>query len=218
MSQTNDQPDLVTRHGLATAGAPFGAARLVVLCLHGRGADAADIIGLGAAIGTQDVAYLAPSAAGGAWYPMPFTRPVEDNEPSLSAALDRIDAILSDLEAAGVPAERRVLAGFSQGACLSLEYAARHPGRLAGVLGFSGGMIGASVPEPQSDHDLAGLDVFLGCSVEDPFIPAKRVRETEAHLRARGAAVRTTFYPQPGHGINADEIDEARRLLGRLGG
>ena len=218
MSATNPQPDLVARHGLAVAGAPLASARLVVLCLHGRGADAADIIGLGAALGASDVAYLAPSAAAGAWYPMPFTRPVEDNEPSLSAALGRIDAILSDLEAVGVPANRRVLAGFSQGACLSLEYAARHPGKVAAVLGLSGGMIGASVPEPQSEDDLAGLAVFLGCSMEDPFIPASRVRETEAHLKARGAAVTMKFYPQPGHGINADEIAEARRLLEGLNG
>ena len=203
--------------GLNHVGAPLGEARLVVLCLHGRGANAADILGIGPAIGLADIAYVAPDAAGGAWYPRPFMEPFAANEPALSAALDRVGSILDGLAAEGFGAERTVLAGFSQGACLGLEHAARHPGRLASVLGFSGGRIGPVVEPFYGDPDLAGLPVFMGCSERDPFIPAPRVRETAAQFTARGAKVEMRLYPEPGHTINGDEIGLARAMLGAIG-
>lgn len=202
--------------GLRHVGAQLGGARLVVLCLHGRGANGADILGIGPSIGLADVAYVAPDAVGGAWYPRPFTEPLAVNEPHLSVALDRIGAILDGLAADGFGPGRTVLAGFSQGACLGLEYAARHPGRLAGVLGFSGGRIGPAVAPFEGAPDLAGLRVFIGCSERDPFIPAARVRETAAQFEARGAKVETRLYREPGHTINGDEIGRAQALLQRI--
>ncbi|HEY9056125.1 MAG TPA: alpha/beta fold hydrolase, partial [Aurantimonas sp.] len=191
-------------------------ARRVMLCLHGRGASAEDILSLGEAIALPGIAFVAPQAEGGAWYPRPFMEPLAANEPYLSAALDRIETIVGGLAEAGFGSERVVLAGFSQGACLALEYAARHPGRVAGVLGFSGGLIGPSVAERTDSGDLAGLPVFMGCSERDPFIPATRVRETAEHLRSRGAKVTAKLYPEPGHAINMDEIEEARGLIAAL--
>jgi predicted esterase len=143
--------------------------------------------------------------------------PLDANEPDLSAALDRIAAILADLDAAGIGADKVVIAGFSQGACLSLEFAARHPGRVAAVLGFSGGLIGPSVEGREETGRLDGLPVFIGCSERDPFIPAVRVRETVAHYEVRGAAVTSVLYPEPGHTINMDEIGKARALLEGMG-
>ncbi|MDX1730705.1 MAG: dienelactone hydrolase family protein [Aurantimonas coralicida] len=213
-----DSNALLARHHLGHAGAPLESARRVVVCLHGRGATAADILGIAGAIGLGDIAYLAPQARGGAWYPRPFMEPLDANEPDLSAALDRIAAILADLDAAGIGADKVVIAGFSQGACLSLEFAARHPGHVAAVLGFSGGLIGPSVEGREETGRLDGLPVFIGCSERDPFIPAVRVRETAAHYEARGAAVTSVLYPEPGHTINMDEIGRARALLQGLAG
>lgn len=207
---------LLTEQRLRHTGASLTEATRVVLCLHGRGATAEDILSLGEAIAMPGIAFVAPQAEGGAWYPRPFMEPIAANEPFLSAALERIDTILGALADAGFSRERVVLAGFSQGACLALEYAARNPGCVGGVLGFSGGLIGPSVAEPTDAGDLAGLPVFMGCSERDPFIPATRVRETVEHLRSRGAKVTARLYPEPGHAINMDEIAEARGLIGAL--
>ncbi|MEX6507017.1 alpha/beta hydrolase [Jiella sp. M17.18] len=203
---------------LRLAGAPLESARLAVLCLHGRGASAEDILGIASVIRVPDVAYLAPQADGGAWYPAPFMQPLAANEPYLTDALKRIDKILTGLSDGGFRPDKVALAGFSQGACLSAEYVARNAGRVGGLLGFSGGLIGPDAANREETASLAGLSVFLGCSAEDPFIPAPRVRETAWHFEARGASVKTTLYPQPGHGINADEIAEAQTLLSGMMG
>ncbi|MCE7029016.1 alpha/beta hydrolase [Jiella avicenniae] len=203
--------------GLLAAGSAPKDARLAVVCIHGRGASAADIIGLSDAFGLTDVFYVAPDAPGGAWYPAPFTQPLAANEPHLSDALGRIGSILEGLATEGFGPERTVLAGFSQGACLSLEYLARNAGSLAGVLGFSGGLIGPDAANRPETASLAGTKVFLGCSRTDPFIPALRVMETERHLAERGAEVDAVLYPEPGHSINADEIARAVALLRAIG-
>ncbi|TFF18219.1 phospholipase [Jiella endophytica] len=202
---------------LLLAGSDPKEARLAVVAIHGRGASGADIIGLADAFGLDDVFYVAPDAPGGAWYPNRFTEPLEANEPYLTKALGRIDEILALLKGEGFGPERVVLAGFSQGACLSLEYLARNAGSVAGVLGFSGGLIGPDAANRPETASLAGTKVFMGCSRGDPFIPALRVMETERHLADRGAEVETVLYPEPGHSINADEIGRAVRLLTSVG-
>ncbi|WAP70546.1 alpha/beta hydrolase [Jiella pelagia] len=207
----------LAQSGLLAAGSAPKDARLAVVCIHGRGASAADIIGLSDAFGLSDVLYVAPDAPGGAWYPAPFTQPLSANEPYLSNALGRIEEILAGLKAEGFGPERTVLAGFSQGACLSLEYLARNAGSVAGVLGFSGGLIGPDAANRPETASLAGTKVFIGCSRTDPFIPALRVMETERHLAARGAEVEAVLYPEPGHSINGDEIARAVTLLKAIG-
>lgn len=205
-----------SRLQLLTTGAALGEAKLAVVCLHGRGGSAEDILGLGQALGEDAIAYLAPQADGGAWYPRPFMEPLEANEPALSAALARVGEIVEGLGGQGFGPERVVLAGFSQGACLSAEYLARNPGRVGALLGFSGGLIGPSVADRETPADLTALPVFLGCSERDPFIPATRVRETAEHLQKRGASVTAKLYPGNAHTINQDQVDEGRALLARL--
>ncbi|UIJ70670.1 alpha/beta hydrolase [Aurantimonas sp. HBX-1] len=213
---TNDM--FAARLRLLSAGASLDRARLAVVCLHGRGGSAEDIIGLGPALGEDGIAYFAPQADGGAWYPRPFMEPLAANEPALSAALARVGEILDGLAVQGFGRERVVLAGFSQGACLSAEYLARHPDRVGALLGFSGGLIGPTVADRETPADLTGVPVFLGCSERDPFIPAVRVRETAEHLQKRGAAVTAKLYPGNAHTINEDQIVEGRKLLAQLAG
>ena len=190
------------------------AARLTMILVHGRGASAADILGVAGEIGADDVAYVAPDAPGRTWYPYSFLVPLEQNEPQLSSALDTLHRIVADLGRQGVTTDRIGLLGFSQGACLSLEYVARHPTRYAAVVGFSGGLIGPPGTPRRYAGSLDGTPVFLGCSDIDPHIPLARVHETRDVLTALGAMVDERIYPSMGHTINRDELDAARRLLG----
>ena len=195
------------------AGVPMEQARAGVVMVHGRGADARDILGLVPEIHEGGVAYAAPEAAGHTWYPQSFLAPIEHNEPGISSGLRVIGAILARFAAAGVPRERVVLLGFSQGACLVLEFAARHAARYGGVAGLSGGLIG---PPGAARDDLGSLDgtpVFLGCSDIDPHIPKARVEETAAVLERMGAVVTRRLYPGMGHTINMDEIEMVKGLV-----
>ena len=195
------------------AGAPIAGARLAAICVHGRGASAEDILGLAAELGTTDVAYLAPQAAGATWYPYTFLSPIDRNEPYLSSALGVVGGLIRGLGEQGLAAERVALLGFSQGACLSLEYAARHAGRYAAIAALSGGLIGP----PGTPRDYAGsfdnTPVFLGCSDIDPHIPLARVQESAEVCRRMGGSVDERIYPRMGHLVNRDEIEAVRALL-----
>jgi predicted esterase len=197
-------------------GAPLQRAKAVVLMLHGRGADAESMLALADVLAPPGLACLAPQAAGHSWYPYPFTAPIERNEPWLSSALRAVERLLERLADAGFAAERVALLGFSQGACLGLEYAARHARRYGGVIGLSGGLIGPEGTPRVYPGSLAGTPAFLGCSDVDPHIPLARVRETTAVLRRLGALVTERIYPGMGHLINDDEIGFVRGLLASL--
>jgi phospholipase/carboxylesterase len=196
------------------AGTPLVQAELAVVLLHGRGASAEDILGLGSAVGLRDVAYLAPQAAGHTWYPLSFLAPREANEPYLSSALGKVEAIVRSLEQAGFGRERIVIAGFSQGACLTTEYVATHPARYAGMIAFTGGLIG---PLGSIDHkpqgDLAGTPALLLSGDPDPHVPWSRVEESAAVLGGMGAKVTTQRFPGRPHTITSEEMELARGLL-----
>jgi predicted esterase len=195
------------------AGKPLDQARGAVMLLHGRGASAEDILSLAAEFERPDFAYLAPQAAGNTWYPNRFTVPTASNEPWLASALAVVGDVMGRVEAAGLPAENAVLLGFSQGACLALEWAARHARRFGGLVGLSGGLIGAD-GEPRQDHgSLDGTPVFLGCSDPDPHIPRYRVEFSAQRLKELGGAVTMRLYPHLGHTVNLDEIDSVRQIL-----
>jgi phospholipase/carboxylesterase len=213
---TTRREDPHRAHPVAEAGAPLARAKAAMIMLHGRGGGAEDILALADALAQPDFAYLAPQAAGHSWYPYPFTAPIKRNEPSLSSALRVIDRSLERLGDSGFPLERVALLGFSQGACLGLEYAARHARRYGGVIGLSGGLIGPEGTPRDYPGSLAGTPVFLGCSDIDPHIPVARVRETTAVLRRLGAAVTERIYPGMGHAINEDEISFVRDLLASI--
>jgi predicted esterase len=194
------------------AGEPLSAARAAMILVHGRGASAEDIMTIGAELMHPGFAYLAPQAAGHAWYPNPFTAPLESNEPFLSSALELLDSLLETVVTT-VPAERVILLGFSQGACLTLEFAARHARRFGGVVGFSGGLIGPDGTPRDYPGSFDGTPAFLGCSDVDPHIRRDRVVDAEAVFERMGAQVTMRLYPGMGHTVNADEIGAARTIV-----
>lgn len=214
MAHRDDDPHAQAR--VATAGTPLAEARAAIVLLHGRGASAEDILALARELELPGCAYLAPQAAGHTWYPYSFLMPLEQNEPHLGSALSLIESLLTRVEAEGVDRERVMLAGFSQGACLSLEFLARSGRRMGGVAGFSGGLIGPPGGSRHYPGSLHGTPVFLGSSDPDPHIPVERVRETQRVLTAMGAEVTTRIYPGLGHTINTDELDHARRIAGSM--
>jgi predicted esterase len=195
------------------AGAKLEDAEGALIAVHGRGASAEDIVALAREIAPAPIAIVAPEAAGNTWYPYRFLEPVERNEPYLSSALRRLEALAELLGEHGFPSGRIAIVGFSQGACLAAEYVARHAQRYAALIGFSGGLIGPPGADFTYAGSLAATPVFLGCSDVDAHIPVDRVYETAEALSAMGAAVDTRIYPGMGHTVNQDEISAARDLL-----
>jgi predicted esterase len=198
------------------AGAKPGEARLAMVLVHGRGASAEDILSLAAEFRRDDVIYWAPQAAGNSWYPYRFMEPLERNEPWLSSALAKVGALMAEADGAGIPAERTVLLGFSQGACLALEYGARNARRYGGLVGLSGGLIGPDGMPRAYAGSLAGTPTFLGCSDIDPHIPKGRVESSAQALGKLGGEVTQRLYPNMGHTVNRDEIQFVQELLESL--
>jgi predicted esterase len=198
-------------------GAPLGRGAVVGVLLHGRGATARSILDLGEAFDRPEVTWLAPQARGNTWYPNRFLAPLESNEPWLSSALAAVGDVIAQAEAAGVARRRVLLAGFSQGACLALEYLLRHPGHAGGAAGLSGGLIGPPGTVWPDAGRLDGVPVFLGCSDVDVHIPKERVLESADLLRARGAEVAAILYPGLDHTVNDDELMHVQALIDRIG-
>ena len=194
------------------AGEDVRAARAAMILLHGRGASAEDIMTIADEVQAPGWAYLAPQAAGNAWYPNPFTAPIESNEPYLGAALEMVTSLVERVEA-DVPRRRIVLLGFSQGACLTLEWSARNAGRFGGVVGLSGGLIGPDDSPRDYPGSFDGTPVFLGCSDIDPHIPMRRVVEAGEVLKAMGAEVTVRFYPGMAHTVSIEELATIRALI-----
>jgi predicted esterase len=169
-------------------------------------------------LSVPEIAVRAPQAFAHTWYPRSFLAPLEQNEPWLSSALRLLERQVKEFAQEGLPADRVALLGFSQGACLTLEFAARHVQRYAGVVGLSGGVIGPPGPRRAPAGNLSGTPVFLGCSDRDPHIPVGRVRESADLFRRLGAVVDLRIYPQLGHTVNAEEIEVVAEMLQTTGG
>jgi predicted esterase len=184
-----------------------------MILLHGRGATAPSILELAQVLHHEDLAYLAPQAAGNTWYPHSFLNPIEENEPGLSSGIRAIDEVLAQVEMAGIPAEKVIISGFSQGACLASEFVARNARRYGGLLVFSGGLIGPPGTPRNYAGSLDGTPVFLGCSTADFHIPEERVHESAAIFEQMEAEVTKRLYPNMGHTIIQDEIEEAQKIL-----
>lgn len=197
------------------AGPPLDEAQAAVVLLHGRGASARGMLRLADELDASSTAYRAPQAARRTWYPQSFMAPLDENEPELGSALRTVDAVLRTIADGGVSADRSILLGFSQGACLATEYAARTPRRYGGVVALSGGLIGPEAAQRQYEGSLDGTPVFLGCSDRDPYIPEERVHRTADVLGDMGADVTTRIYKGMGHTTNRDEIEHVRSLLDR---
>jgi len=181
-----------------------------MILVHGRGASAEDMLGLARELPFDDVSYLAPQAAGHTWYPHSFLAPLDANEPGLGSALRVVSRLIDSLN---VESPRIALLGFSQGACLALEYAARHARRYAGVFGLSGGLIGPPGTPRDYEGSFNGTPVLLGCSDVDPHIPLERVRESADVFRRLRATVDERIYEGMGHTVNDDEIAAIGRAL-----
>ena len=201
---------------LLVAGESLEKAQAAMIMVHGRGASAEDILGLSVDLKQPGFVYLAPQAAGYSWYPNSFLAPIASNEPGLSSGLAIIASVLEQLARAGIPAERTILLGFSQGACLSLEFVARNARRYGGVAGLSGGLIGPDDTPRDYAGSLAGTSVFLGCSDVDFHIPKERVLQSAEVLQRIGGDVTTRLYPRMGHTVNRDELRFVQGMMQKL--
>lgn len=199
-----------------TAGEPLERAQAAMIMVHGRGATAESILTLADELAQPGFVYLAPQARGYTWYPNSFLAPIPSNEPGISSGLAVLANLVDHLARAGIPAEQIILLGFSQGACLSLEYAARHARRYGGVAGLSGGLIGPDGTPRDYTGSLAGTPIFLGCSDVDFHIPKERVEHSAEVLRQLGGDVTMRLYPNMGHTVNQDEINFVRQMMTML--
>lgn len=198
---------------VVSAGASLNDARAAMVMVHGRGASAKNILSIVDGIDVSGFAYLAPQANGGTWYPNSFLAPISTNEPGISSGLQAIDDVIASIRSAGISDDKIMLLGFSQGACLSLEYAARNPRRFGGICGLSGGLIGPDDTPRDYPGTLNKTPVFLGCSDVDFHIPAARVRLTSEVLELMDADVTMRLYPGMGHLINEDEAAHVRLIM-----
>ena len=201
---------------IRSAGEPLEHARAAMLLMHGRGAQAEDILSLAAQFALPGFSYLAPQALGNTWYPNRFLDPLATNEPWLTSDLYMMSDLLDKVVKAGIPDERVIILGFSQGACLALEFAARNARRYGGLVGLSGALIGPDGTQRNYQGSLSGTPVFLGCSDVDFHIPKERVDQAADLLRHLGGVVTERIYPGMDHTVNQDEIDFVRGMLRAL--
>jgi len=195
------------------AGRPLKQADKALVMLHGRGADARDILGLVPDLHVDDFAVLAPQAVNFTWYPYSFMAKPEQNEPWLSSALELLQGIVHDIADHGIAAENTYFLGFSQGACLSLEYVTRNAARYGGVAAFTGGLIGDRIYREHYFGDFKGMPVFLGTGDTDPHIPMERIHESVNILQEMHANVNLQVYKGRPHTVSADEIQWANKLI-----
>lgn len=198
---------------ILTAGRKLEEAGKALILVHGRGGSASDILFLADELAVGDYALLAPQATGNTWYPYSFMAPPAQNEPYLSSALQTLKDLVADINAAGIPNERIYFLGFSQGACLTLEYVTRNATRYGGVVAFTGGLIGDKIYPANYKGDFNGTPVFIGTSDPDPHVPVERVYATTNILKDMRANVTEKVYTMMGHTISQDEIDQANNLI-----
>ena len=205
-------PFMHSKTPISTSGLPLEEAKAAMIIVHGRGATAPSILTLADEFQLKDYAVFAPQANQNTWYPHSFLAPIEANQPGLDSGLAKIDQIVKHIEAAGIPAEKIMIGGFSQGACLSSEYVARNAKRYGGLFVLSGGVIGPPETPRNYAGSMAGTPVFLGCSDVDFHIPVERVHETAEIFEKLGAAVDKRIYPNMGHTVNLDEIEAIQTI------
>jgi len=194
-------------------GEPVESAKGAVVLLHGRGGSAEDILLLGREMYLPGIAYLAPQAVNNTWYPYSFLAPIEQNEPWLSSALEKVKATVQVALDAGIPAEKIVVAGFSQGACLATEFVARTPRRYGGLIAFTGGLIGPEGSRLTHTGDLAGTPVLFASGDPDPHVPWARVQDSVNVMREMGAVVTARRYEGRPHTVTREELEAGKRLL-----
>ena len=201
------------RKEIITTGKKIEEAKKALILAHGRGASAEDILNLAPFLKVKDYVLIAPQATNYTWYPHSFLAPPQQNEPWLSSALDLLAELVHDINAAGIPDDQIYFLGFSQGACLTLEYLARHAKKWGGAAAFTGGLIGDKVYSENYKGDFNGTPIFIGTSNPDPHVPVERVHETVTTLIKLNASVTEKIYQNMGHTISEDEIEKANQLI-----
>ena len=210
-----DLPDPHAGQPVMQVGLPLGEAATVVIMVHGRNAGPANILDLAPRLSRPNLTYLAPAAAGRSWYPNSFMAEIASNEPGLSSALRMLESLIARVESAGVPKSKIVMLGFSQGACLTSEFAVRNAARFGGFVILTGGTVGPAGTRFNYPGQFGGTPIFMGCSDQDAHVPEARVRETAEVFGRMGAAVDLRIYPGMGHVVNDDEILAAQGILDR---
>lgn len=195
------------------SGAEINRDRKALILLHGRGGNAGDILFLARQLKAGDCALIAPQATGNTWYPHSFLAPPAQNEPGLSSAVELLESLLKDIYDKGVPSENIYFTGFSQGACLTLEFVARNAAKYGGVAAFTGGLIGDRIYPENYKGDFGGTPIFIGSSDPDPHVPAERVHATTEVLEKMNAHVVEKIYPGMGHTIIQDELEQANATV-----
>jgi phospholipase/carboxylesterase len=201
---------------ITTQGLPLKEAKKALIMIHGRGAGAEDILSIATYLDVKDFALLAPEATGNTWYPYSFLTPPKENEPWLSSALELVGETVNKIVSSGISKENIFFLGFSQGACLTLEYVTRNAEKYGGVIAFTGGLIGDRIYEENYKGDFGETPVFIGTSDPDPHVPVERVNVTESILVKMNAMVTKRIYKNMGHTVNQDEIDWANKILGGI--
>lgn len=195
------------------SGKKLEEAKKALILLHGRGANAEDILKLTPYLNIEDFALLAPQATNFTWYPYSFLVSRNQNEPWLSSALDLLKEIVADLNAAGISNDRIYFLGFSQGACLTLEFITQNAQKWGGVVAFTGGLIGDKIDAENYNGNFQNTPIFIGTSDPDPHVPVTRVQETTLILKSMRADVTEKIYQHMGHTISEDEIEKANQMV-----
>lgn len=196
-----------------TAGVSLKEAKKALIMIHGRGAGAQDILSVAKYLNVEDFALIAPQAEDRSWYPHSFLVTIEQNEPSFSKSLQTISNTVATIEENGIEKENIYFLGFSQGACLALEFTARNAAKYGGVVAFTGGLIGDDVYEDHYKGNFENTPIFIGTSDPDFHVPVARVNDSAELLEKMGAAVTKKIYPNMGHTISQDEVDLVNELI-----
>ncbi len=195
------------------SGLPLAEAKKAIIMLHGRGASAQSIISLQDELDLNGAAILAPQATNNSWYPYSFLVPVEQNQPALDSALQLIDDIVKEIVAAGIPQHEIYFLGFSQGACLALEYTARHAALFGGIMAFTGGLIGAQLNLGNYTGDFGGTPILITTGNPDPHVPLTRVEESAGILKSMNAVITLKVYEGRPHTIQQEELQLANKVI-----
>ncbi len=198
---------------IQSAGKGINEAEKILIMLHGRGARAEDILAMRGHLNVEEYALVAPQATNNSWYPKSFMAPTSENEPWLSSALDVVKELVEQIKDQGVPTDHIYFLGFSQGACLTLEYVTRYPEKFGGVAAFTGGLIGDHLDQDKYSGDLQGTPVFIGSGNPDEHVPVERVQQTGDIMNKMNASVRVEIYDNRPHTISQEEIEQANKLI-----
>jgi phospholipase/carboxylesterase len=201
------------KKNIQTAGKSLKEAEKALIMVHGRGANARDILGLVSHLNVSEYALLAPEATNNTWYPYSFMAKPEQNEPWLSSALNLLKEAVDEATNQGIAAENIYFLGFSQGACLTLEYVTRNAQKFGGVVAYTGGLIGDKINQENYSGDFNGTPIFIGTGNPDPHVPLERVNESVSILQKMNAKVHLQVHEGRPHSISPDEIEEANRLI-----